>query len=136
MLPTLDEDDVRIRIIASWWFQPLSKILVRLYHFPADRGKNNRIFETTTQIAETVKLPFLMHSASMKTWTSFIFPTISRKPLQFLSSRDLKNSAQKSTFRANGDGNCLFNKGPCKFISNIHSRSVFGKFSWKVLSIP
>ena len=25
--------------------------------------KNNNIFETTTQIAETVKLPFLMHSA-------------------------------------------------------------------------
>ena len=36
------------------WFQPIWKILVKLDHFPRDRGENNKIFETTTQ--EILKL--------------------------------------------------------------------------------
>ena len=36
--------------ITSWWFQPNSKILVKLEHFPTYRGKKYKIFETITQI--------------------------------------------------------------------------------------
>ena len=31
--------------ISSWWFQPISKVLVKLDHFPNFRGENKKIFE-------------------------------------------------------------------------------------------
>ena len=31
--------------ITSWWFQPIWKILVKLDHFPGDRGKNKKCFK-------------------------------------------------------------------------------------------
>ncbi len=28
--------------MSSWWFQPISKILVKFNHFPKDRGENKK----------------------------------------------------------------------------------------------
>ena len=36
--------------MSTWWFQPIWKILVKLDHFPRDRGENKKLFETTSQM--------------------------------------------------------------------------------------
>ena len=36
------------KTIASWWFQPIWNIWVKMGIFPKDRGENKEYFETTT----------------------------------------------------------------------------------------